>query len=242
MADIGYGFKQYMMKYFLTSFLILLTFSLVSAQDCEVKLEEISGTYEGKCKKGLANGKGIAKGADTYEGTFKKGLPDGQGIYTFANGNVFTGEFDKGKKSGKGVMTFSTEDVPTLEGYWLDDEYTGKDKKVYNLVDRSTSIKTVRFKRMDGESNKIVFKFTNQGKPVKVAGLEFDCPVAVFSRDSQFDSHFEISEFPVKGNVRFRAAALKTANGTAEYISGQAEFEIKFRGNWEVTFEMNNAE
>ena len=219
-----------------------ICFVSVQAQNCDVLIEEISDSYEGKCKKGLANGKGIAKGTDSYEGSFKKGLPHGDGVYTFANGNTYTGAYAKGEKEGKGTMTFSQEGVPTVDGYWLDDEYTGKDKKVYTLIDRSTSVKTVRFKRMDGDANKIVFKFANQGKPVKVNGLSFECPNAVETRASEFDVHFEISEFPAKGNVRFRAAALKTANGSSDYVEGQAEFEIKFRGNWEVTIEMNNKE
>ena len=230
-----------MNKFYLILFSFICFVSL-QAQDCDVLVEEISGTYEGKCKKGLANGKGIAVGTDTYEGSFKKGLPHGEGVYTSANGNVFTGTFQRGKKQGKGTMAFNNDDIPTLDGYWLDGEYTGKDKKVYTLIDRSTSVKSVRFNRMDGDENKIVFKFANQGKPVKVTGLSFECPNAVETRASEFDVHFEISEFPAKGNVRFRAAALKTANGSSDYVEGQAEFEIKFRGNWEVTIEMNNKE
>ena len=72
---------------------------------CEVKLDEIKGTYEGGCKKGKAEGSGKAVGTDTYEGEFKKGLPHGEGTYTWANGNVFRGLFKKGKKEGKGKPT-----------------------------------------------------------------------------------------------------------------------------------------
>ncbi|WP_235297084.1 MORN repeat-containing protein [Portibacter marinus] len=214
----------------------------LSAQDCEVKVEALSGSYEGKCRKGLAHGKGKAMGEDTYEGSWKKGYPDGNGVYTFANGNVYEGKFDKGMKAGEGVMKFATDDLPDLEGYWIDDEYAGKDKKVYDVIDRSTSIKTVRFRRISGDINQITFKFANQGKPVKATDITFECPNAVFVNGTDFEAVYSISEFPIKGNVRFRAAGLRTANGSSDYVSGQAEFEITFKGDWEVTIEMNNNE
>jgi hypothetical protein len=60
--------------------LILFSGSILFAQEeCKVLMPEISGSYTGKCKKGLAQGKGLAIGTDTYEGRFLKGLPDGTG-------------------------------------------------------------------------------------------------------------------------------------------------------------------
>ena len=51
---------------------------MIFAQNpCKVLMKEISGSYSGECKKGLADGKGEAKGVDRYIGAFKKGLPDG---------------------------------------------------------------------------------------------------------------------------------------------------------------------
>jgi len=221
--------------------MLMFSFSAFS-QDCEVKIPELTGEYEGKCKRGSAHGKGKAVGEDTYEGNFKKGYPDGKGIYTFANGNVYEGEFDKGLKAGEGTMTFASDDVPAMVGYWIDDEYAGKDKKVHNVIDRSTSIKTVRFRRISGDANQITFKFANQGKPVKSSNVTFECPNAVFVSGTDFEAVYSISEFPVKGNLIFRAAGLRTANGSSDFVSGQAEFEITFRGDWEVTVEMNNNE
>ncbi|HEX5742262.1 MAG TPA: hypothetical protein VFY09_00005, partial [Flavobacteriaceae bacterium] len=51
--------------------------SLFAQSDCKVLNDSINQSYAGKCKKGLAYGKGIAKGIDTYEGNFKNGLPHG---------------------------------------------------------------------------------------------------------------------------------------------------------------------
>lgn len=58
-----------------------------SQEKCKVLSPAISDTYEGKCKGGFANGKGIAVGTDRYDGQFSKGLPHGVGTYSWANGN-----------------------------------------------------------------------------------------------------------------------------------------------------------
>ena len=42
--------------------------SVCAQETCKVLKPEISGSYLGDCKKGLANGKGIARGTDGYEG------------------------------------------------------------------------------------------------------------------------------------------------------------------------------
>ncbi|MEI6061185.1 MAG: hypothetical protein WCR72_10775, partial [Bacteroidota bacterium] len=71
------------------SFLTLFTLSaliLFGQEKCRVLKPELVGTYEGKCKDGLANGKGIAIGTDRYEGQFTKGFPQGYGTYTWSTG------------------------------------------------------------------------------------------------------------------------------------------------------------
>ena len=54
-------------------FMLFLLAPQLSQAQCKVLLEAVSGEYEGGCKKGKADGKGIAKGTDSYEGEFKKG-------------------------------------------------------------------------------------------------------------------------------------------------------------------------
>lgn len=227
------------MKFFLVSILSVLSITILIAQDCEVKIPEIAENYEGKCKKGLAHGEGIASGVDTYEGSFKKGLPHGEGVYTFANGNVYSGSFEKGQKVGKGMMKFSSGDLPDLDGYWIDDEYAGKDKKVYKVIDQSTSIRNMKFRRVGKTPNQITYKFTFQGKPIKVKDLVFDCPNAIMVNENEFQSVFSVSDFPISGNVRFQAASVKDVDGSPEYIYGQAEFQLSFKGDWEIQVEMN---
>jgi hypothetical protein len=107
--------------------LILFAGSIIYAQDnCKVLMPEIAGSYTGKCKKGLAHGKGLAVGSDTYEGRFLKGLPDGDGKYTWADGRVYKGSWTEGMKDGKGTMTYPTAGEDSIvAGYWKKDEYVG---------------------------------------------------------------------------------------------------------------------
>ena len=107
--------------------LILFLGSILYAQEeCKVLLPEISESYTGKCKKGLAHGKGLAVGTDTYEGRFLKGLPDGDGKYTWADGRVYEGSWTEGMRDGKGIMTYPTAGENSIvTGYWKKDEYVG---------------------------------------------------------------------------------------------------------------------
>jgi len=112
----------------------LLPFYLISqnnVKSCKVLVKTLQETYEGKCKKGLAHGKGIASGIDHYEGKFNKGLPHGKGTYTWQNGNCYVGSWDNGKRSGKGKFVSVLNNTKTiLNGYWENNKYIGKNKPV----------------------------------------------------------------------------------------------------------------
>jgi hypothetical protein len=107
--------------------LFLSSVSMVKAQkECQVLMPEISGSYTGKCKKGLAHGKGVAVGTDTYEGRFLKGLPNGKGIYTWADGRIYEGEWVEGIREGEGTMIYPTAGQDSVvTGIWKDDTYYG---------------------------------------------------------------------------------------------------------------------
>jgi len=109
--------------------LILFSGSIIYAQnDCKVLKPELSGSYTGGCKKGLAHGKGSAVGIDSYEGRFSKGLPNGSGTYRWANGAVYEGDWSKGNRDGKGSMIYPTDGLDSIvTGFWKNDEYIGKE-------------------------------------------------------------------------------------------------------------------
>jgi len=118
------------MKNLATSIFLFFLFSntilLFSQQKCKVLMPAISGSYDGKCKKGLANGKGTAIGIDTYEGRFSKGYPNGMGVYTWASGNEYIGEWEFGKRNGEGIYKFKYSGKDSLQaGIWKQDRYMG---------------------------------------------------------------------------------------------------------------------
>lgn len=115
-----------------------------SQENCKVLKPEIEGTYKGKCKNGLAHGKGLATGIDSYEGFFVRGLPQGQGTYTWSNGNIYNGEWIEGMRHGTGKYTMKTVGLDSIQdGLWQQDIYIGpkppKPNVIYNMgVDRYT--------------------------------------------------------------------------------------------------------
>ena len=109
---------------------ILIIIALISGNyiyaqqiNCKVLMPEISGTYSGGCKRGLAHGQGVAQGNDWYEGQFVKGLPDGNGTYRWADGPYYEGQWNRGMKEGKGKMVYADS---ILSGYWKQDRYVGE--------------------------------------------------------------------------------------------------------------------
>ena len=93
--------KNVLLFFLASSLLVFSPAGLIHAQDgCEVLIPELQGSYQGKCKKGLAHGQGRAEGLDSYEGHFTRGLPHGSGKYTWANGEIYEGDWVKGLAQG----------------------------------------------------------------------------------------------------------------------------------------------
>ncbi len=122
--------------------LILFSGSILYGQaECKVLMPEISGSYKGKCKKGMANGKGLAVGIDIYEGRFSKGLPDGTGKYTWADGRIYKGSWSEGIRKGQGTMIYPRAGEDSIvAGIWNDDVYLGPVPLPPYKIDRSMSV------------------------------------------------------------------------------------------------------
>ena len=133
-------------RLFLTVVFIFGNYVYAQQSGCKVTIADISGSYSGDCKNGLAHGKGVAQGIDRYEGQFSKGMPDGKGIYKWANGTYFEGQWKNGMKEGFGKMVYPDS---VVTGYWKRDKYQGKISvppfKIMNSrsVTRSTITKSI---------------------------------------------------------------------------------------------------
>jgi hypothetical protein len=90
---------------------------------CKVVDAQLQGFYEGGCRRGLAHGKGVAKGVATYEGEFRNGLKEGRGVKTWPWGDRYEGEFKADRKDGRGVYTWGGETA------WADQRYEGEFKQ-----------------------------------------------------------------------------------------------------------------
>lgn len=154
---------KYLLKIFLAIFLVLMSVSTYSQNVCKVLITELEGFYDGKCKNGLAHGKGVAKGKDEYSGRFKKGLPHGAGKYIWSTGESFDGNWRNGKKNGKGIYTIITSEKDSvLYGIWVDDVF----KEViipdpYDLIYKN-NITNYTIKRT-GDGEKVVITIVNKG-------------------------------------------------------------------------------
>ena len=135
-------------------FIALVAF-VYSQQDCKVLMPKISDTYVGKCKKGLAHGKGKAVGIDTYEGSFKKGLPNGFGIYTSSTGEIYEGKWKNGLRHGKGKYTCNINNKDSLlVGIWQNDIYIGPKPEKPQII-HEEYIERYTFSRQ-GEGNRVL--------------------------------------------------------------------------------------
>jgi len=200
-------------------------------QECKVLLPALEGTYDGKCKKGLANGKGKAVGKDTYEGQFVKGLPSGKGTYYWANGDVYEGEWLFGKREGKGIFTFKYDGKDSvLAGLWQSGEYTGpvpaKPRVTYMAnVDRYT------FLKYGYNQNRVLITLMQNGSVNKgITGLR---TITNSGTNVELGNSFGYNYivFPVTIKVSYTTYnKLRTATYLAIF-----EFTISEPGDWEVT-------
>jgi hypothetical protein len=210
---------------------IALNVFVFGQKECKVLLPDISGIYEGKCKKGLAHGKGKAVGTDTYEGRFRKGLPNGFGTYTYSNGAKYVGEWKSGRRDGEGKYTFKFNDKDSIQnGLWEKGKYLGpvpeKPKVIINRgVDR------YRIERISsGNPDRVLISFFQNGAPNNDI---FELLISASSGvEMKLGSSigYEFVVFPFTGKVEYYT--WNKIHGALCRVT--FEFVIYGSGNWEV--------
>jgi len=205
------------------SLFIILSATLFFQDNCEVKIAALRGSYEGECKKGFANGKGIAKGIDSYNGEFKKGYPNGSGLYTWANGDIYEGAWKNGLKEGAGKFIVAGD---TLEGFWIEDYYIGKEKFAYKVIHKTHNIGYIVFIRLAGAGgeNRIDIRYEKETKPIRHENISVIVHQGTYNPriiQTDFQKTLEDVEYPFQAD-----------------ISGEFEFVINQPGWWEIVVAM----
>jgi hypothetical protein len=211
-----------------TGILLMSAFiSIISAQDeCTVLLPRISITYNGSCKKGLADGQGEAIGADHYIGEFRKGYPDGFGTYKWQTGETYVGEWSQGLRNGKGEYTFKHMNRDSvLAGQWKNDKFIGAKAiapyviEYRNGIGRITCIRT-------GDRPNVRYVFPRGG----VTNLLLQGSSGMENINTSFTGYEEVS-FPFKGIVKFYAPN----SWMTAMITCELRLTINQPGAWVVT-------
>lgn len=204
-------------------------------QSCKVLMANLEGEYRGECKKGLADGEGSALGKHIYEGKFKKGYPHGQGKYIWAGDDYYEGSFKKGKRSGYGKHYLIIDGKSSfIEGYWKNDAYIGKEKKVQNYSTvRKTGIDRVSYiyKGAGDGTNEIMIRFKRGGGGSRsmVSGISTHASSGdLVDQGEQYG--FENVTFPFKASMSFSVPSKMNTM----MILATLNFEIMKDGSWDV--------
>ncbi len=215
-------------------FLILISSNLrVQSQvsGCRVLLPTIDASYEGKCKNGLAHGKGIAQGKDTYEGSFHKGLPQGKGKYTWAGGDWYEGQWNEGVREGRGKMVYTgVNGDSVVNGYWHNNEYVGERLIPPYKISRNVGVIRYNFTRAGGEPNDIKIHFMISGR----VNSDIENLSVAYSSGSSYHSGpaegIMNSVFPVDVKITYRTWN-QIHSSQSDVIF---EFTISEPGRWNI--------
>jgi len=217
----------------LVAFFISSALLLYSQETCKVLKPGITDTYEGKCKNGLAHGKGIATGTDHYEGQFVKGQPHGTGKYTWANGDTYNGEWAYGERNGVGkyIMKLNGRDS-IQDGVWQDDDYKGPKPKSPNVTYKS-GVDRYTFQKNNTTKNRVLIDFTQNGiRNKRMTNLLMSTTSGSETKVGE-SIGYDFVTFPVSIKIKYTSPnKLQTISYTVEF-----EFEIFEPGDWKVELE-----
>ena len=212
-----------------------------SQNNCRVLKPGIDSTYTGGCKKGLAEGQGVASGTDHYTGDFKKGLPDGTGTYIWNTGEKYEGEWKKGLREGTGTYTIIHDGRDSvIAGIWESDMYVGeKDVPSYTILYRNGIVR-VSCLRTGDQPLRVSYKFTRGGSTSQHTSPLSDLLLQGSSGNENRTGNnfgFESVTFPFEGKVKFTAPTALSTQGSPEAVTLNYElnFVINQPGAWMVT-------
>ncbi|MGJ8658736.1 MAG: hypothetical protein ACSHWV_02710 [Cellulophaga fucicola] len=212
----------------LVGFLLFVSESY--AQDCKVLDKNLNKSYLGNCKKGKADGTGVAKGIDIYAGEFKKGWPDGKGTYTWENGNSFEGFFKKGNKEGEGKMIYKTNTTndSIVTGFWKKNKYVGLYKDPFKKIEKSQNVTAIRVVKTTSTHSKVRLYVRVDNTSVLNPNFNIIVQQGTYQNIQNQNNFVELT------NVTFPFRFKATYN--SEFI----EVEILEAGSWDVSMIIEN--
>jgi len=210
-------------------FLFFISNPVNSQLECKVLMPALSGEYDGGCKKGLAHGKGIAKGVDRYDGRFVKGYPHGSGRYDWSTGEYYEGDWRKGLRDGKGrYYFFYNQKDNVFAGLWKKDKYIGPDYG-QPKVGQKLNVSRVDFVKV-GDGQKAEVTVYQGGNPV---GELYDFTIVANS-----GSEYEVGKSVGFNNILFPFTCRITFTilnaFRTESINCIVEVEINEPGIWQI--------
>jgi len=224
---------------YLSSILLFIGTLTINAQNsnCKVLQQKINKTYKGKCRKGLANGYGTAKGRYFYQGNFKKGYPNGKGTMKYNRTDYYTGNWKKGFREGKGKLVYIVNGKENVkEGYWKKGLFIGKVKIRDYIVNWNQGVERYDFIRLNSgngsSTNKIIIKFMQNGmNNANVSNMTItNSSGQEISNSNYYSLGYEDVTFPFKCKLSYDTPnKLKTATYRMIF-----NFTINKPGNWQV--------
>jgi hypothetical protein len=242
------------MKLFLHFFVFILIFIPgyeISAQKCKVLLESLTLEYKGDCKKGMANGTGVAIGDGVkYEGEFKKGLPHGEGTLTFEDGRIFKGEWKQGEVYGYGELKDTSG--ATKSGYFKGTitgfRYMGEDKSSlagYKVIETERlDNATYTFVNGDPQGNRVAIKiFENNIREItnfEILEITGGVIQLITNEGGRLNAEIERVTFPVTIGIRYiipYGTQDRTLPGGVDNLNSprRMRFTISEPGSWTVS-------
>jgi hypothetical protein len=201
---------------------------------CTVLVKELSGTYNGECRKGLANGNGEAIGTERYIGTFKNGYPNGKGEYYYSNGAVYKGSFLKGKRHGEGILIYTADgDTVKENGIWENDNYIGKKTEAPYEITLKRNVLRYSIAKTTDSRNMVMIKVIQNGSVIYPDNMMVSGSSGIESQRIGFTGYDQI-QFPFYGTVKY--SLLQPFHNN--YIDYEFNYIIRKPGSWEVT--LNN--
>lgn len=205
--------------------------SLFAQSDCKVLNDSINQSYAGKCKKGLAYGKGIAKGIDTYEGNFKNGLPHGNGTYYYKDGSYFTGNWKNGLKNGEGkLVSIINEREIIKEGIWKENIYIGEKPPIPYLIKNKIGVDRYSIAKEGDKQQRVLIQFFQNGAiNTSVENVRFEASSGRQVSIPNYDG-YEYIEYPFVCKLSYSTLnKFRTARNQVIF-----EFIINEPGDWSL--------